>query len=85
MLSTVLRSVIRLHKLNISFVIRTSLVAQRLKCLPGMQESRVRSLGREDPLEKEMTTHSSTLAWKIPWREEPGKLQSMGWQRVRHD
>ena len=85
MLSTVLRSVIRLHKLNISFVIRTSLVAQRLKCLPGMQESRVRSLDREDPLEKEMTTHSSTLAWKIPWREEPGKLQSMGWQRVRHD
>ena len=85
MLSTVLRSVIGLHKLNISFVIRTSLVAQRLKCLPGMQESRVRSLGREDPLEKEMTTHSSTLAWKIPWREEPGKLQSMGWQRVRHD
>ena len=85
MLSTVLRSVIRLHKLNISFVIRTSLVAQRLKCLPGMQETRLRSLGREDPLEKEMTTHSSTLAWKIPWREEPGKLQSMGWQRVRHD
>ena len=85
MLSTVLRSVIRLHKLNISFVIRTSLVAQRLKCLPGMQESRVRSLGREDPLEKEMATHSSTLAWRIPWREEPGKLQSMGWQRVRHD
>ena len=56
MLSTVLRSVIRLHKLNISFVIRTSLVAQRLKCLPGMQEIRVRSLDREDPLEKEMTT-----------------------------
>ena len=63
----------------------TSLVVQRLKCLPGMQEIRVRSLDREDPLEKEMTTHSSTLAWKIPWREEPGKLQSMGWQRVRHD
>ena len=60
-------------------------VAQRLKCLPGMQEARVRSLDREDPLEKEMATHSSTLAWRIPWREEPGRLQSMGSQRVRHD
>ena len=50
-------------------------MAQRLKCLPGMQETRVRSLGREDPLEKEMATHSSTLAWRIPWREEPGWLQ----------
>ena len=60
-------------------------VAQRLKHLPGMRETRVRSLGREDPLEKEMATHSSTLAWRIPWREEPGGLQSMGWQRVGHD
>ena len=50
------------------------LVAQRLKCLPGMQEIRIRSLGREDPLEKEMVTHSSTLAWRIPWREKPGGL-----------
>ena len=50
-----------------------------------MWETRVRSLGREDPLEKEMATHSSTLAWRIPWREEPGRLQSMGSQRVRHD
>ena len=50
------------------------LVAQRLKCLTPMQETRVRSLGREDPLEKEMATHSSTLAWRIPWREEPGRL-----------
>ena len=50
-----------------------------------MQETSVRSLGREDPLEKEMAPHSSTLAWRIPWREEPGRLQSMGWQRVRHD
>ena len=50
-----------------------------------MQETRVRSLGREDPLEKEMATYSSTLAWRIPWREEPGRLQSMGSQRVRHD
>ena len=62
-----------------------SLVAQRLKHLPRMQETRVRSLSREDPLEKEMATHSSTLAWRIPWREEPGRLQSMGSQRVRHD
>ena len=50
-----------------------------------MRETRVRSLGREDPLEKEMATHSSTLAWKIPWKEEPGRLQSMGSQRVGHD
>ena len=62
-----------------------SLVAQRLKSLPGMRETWVRSLGREDPLEKEMATHSSTLAWRIPWREEPGRLQSMGSQRVGHD
>ena len=62
-----------------------SLVAQRLKRLPAMRETWVRSLGREDPLEKEMATHSSTLAWRIPWREEPGRLQSMGSQRVRHD
>ena len=60
-------------------------MAQRLKRLPGMQETWVRSLGREDPLEKEMATHSSTLAWRIPWTEEPSRLQSMGSQRVRHD
>ena len=59
-----------------------SLVAQRLKHLPGMQETRVRSLGREDPVEKEMAPHSSTLAWRIPWREESGGLQSMGSLRV---
>ena len=52
----------------------TSLVAQRLKCLPAVQETWVRSLGREDPLEKEMATHSSILAWRIPWTEEPGRL-----------
>ena len=57
-------------------------MAQRLKCLPAMQETRVRSLSQEDPLEKEMATHSSVLAWRIPWREEPGRLQSMGLQRV---
>ena len=62
-----------------------SLVAQRVKCLSTMRETRVRSLGREDPLEKEMATHSSTLAWKIRWAEKPGRLQSMGLQRVRHN
>ena len=62
-----------------------SLVAQRLKRLPAMQETWVQSLGREDPLEKEMATHSSILAWRIPWAEEPGGLQSTGSQRVRHD
>ena len=62
-----------------------SLVAQRIKHLPAMQKTRVRSLGQEDPLEKEMATHSGILAWKIPWMEEPGRLQSMGSQRIRHD
>ena len=65
--------------------IRASLVAQRVKHLPTMRETRVQSLGQEDPLEKEMATHSSTLAWRIPWMEEPGGLQSTGSQRVRHD
>ena len=63
----------------------TSLVAQTVKRLPTMQETRVRSLGQEDFLEKEMATHSSTLVWKIPWTEEPGGLQSTGSLRVRHD
>ena len=62
-----------------------SLVAQTVKHLPAMQETRVRSLGQEDPLEKAMAIHSSTLAWKILWTEEPDRLQSMGSQRVRHD
>ena len=62
-----------------------SLVAQRIKHLPAMQETWVRSLGWEDPLEKEMATHSSILAWRIPWTEEPGGLQSMGSQRVGQD
>ena len=62
-----------------------SLVAQRLKCLPGMRETCVQSLGGEDPLEKEMAAYSSTLAWRIPWRKEPGRLQSTGSQRVGHD
>ena len=63
----------------------TSLVAQMVKALPTMRETQVQSLGREDLLEKEMATYSSILAWNIPWMEEPGRLQSMGWQRVGHD
>ena len=62
-----------------------SLVAQVVKRLPTMRETWVQSLGREDPLEKEMATHSSTLAWKIPWTEERGRLQFMGSQRVGHN
>ena len=65
--------------------LETSLVAQMVKRLPAMWETQVQSLGWEDPLEKEMATHSSTLAWKIPWMEEPGRLQSMGSQRAGHD
>ena len=60
-------------------------MAQRLKRLPAIRETWVRFLGQEDPLEKEMATHSSILAWRIPWTEEPGGLQSTGSQRVRHD
>jgi len=65
-----------------TFYFSASLVAQTVKRLPTVQETRVQSLGWEDPLEKEMATHSSILAWKIPWREEPGRLQSMGSQSV---
>ena len=60
-------------------------MAEMVKNLPAVQEMQVRSLGREDPLEKRMATHSSILAWRIPWTEKPGGLQSMGSQRVRHD
>ena len=66
-------------------IIEEFTLAQRVKHLPAMQEAWVRSLGWEDPLEKEMAIHSSILAWKIPWTEEPGRLQSMGPQRVGHD
>ena len=66
--------------------LEASLVAQMVKHLPAMRETWVRSRGhREDPVEKEMVTHSSTLAWKSPWTEEPDRLQSMGLQRVGHD
>ena len=60
-------------------------MAETVRRLPTMWETQVRSLGQEDPLEKEMATHYSSLAWKIPWMEEPGRLQSMGLQRVGHD
>ena len=69
----------------ISLMRKSSLVAQTVKRLPTMRETWVRSPGREDPLEKEMANHSSFIAWKIPWTEEPGRLQSMGLQRVGHD
>ena len=70
---------------NSGSILTSSLVAQMVKRLPTVQETWVQSLGREDPLEKEMATHSSTLAWRIPWTEKPGRLQSMGSQRVGHD
>ena len=60
-------------------------MAQRVKSLATMRETRVQSLGQEDPLEKEMATHSSILAWRIPWTEEPGRLQFIRSQRARHD
>ena len=72
--------VLRLTDLNCTF-----LVAQMVKHLPTMRETWVRFLGQEDPLEKEMATYSSSVAWKIPWTEERGRLQSMGSQRVGHD
>ena len=65
--------------------IRASLIAQLVKNPPAMQETQVLSLGQEDPLEKAMATHSSTLAWKIPWTEEPGRLQSTGSRRVGYN
>ena len=78
------RTVLSLPRASLIPAQGTSLVAQMVKRLSTMRETRVRSLGREDPLEKEMATHSSTLAWKIPWPEELGRLQSMGSLRVGH-
>ena len=63
----------------------SSLVARMVKNLPAMRDTRFQPLGQEDPLEKEVATHSSVLVWEIPWTEEPGGLQSMGLQRARHD
>ena len=60
-------------------------MAQRVQSLSAMRDTQVQSLGREDPLEKEMVTHSSICAWSVPWMEEPGRLQSTGSQRVRHN
>ena len=71
--------------INLYYCFWASLVAQRLKHLTAMWETWVQSLGREDPLEKEMATHSSILAWRIPWTEDPGGLLSTGSQRVGHD
>ena len=73
------------YRITIWFGSLASLVAQRLKRLPPMQETQVWPLGREDPLEKEMVTHSNILAWRIPWTEKPGRLLSIGSQRVGHD
>ena len=72
-----------LQYLNLRY--SSSLVSQTVKCLPTMWETRVQSLGQEHLLEKEMAIHSNILAWKIPWTEEPSRLQSTGLQRVRHD
>ena len=74
-----------IFSINLTKVYISSLVAQRLKRLPPMRETWVQSLGRDDPLEKEMATHSSILAWRIPRMEEPGRLQSTGSHRVGHD
>ena len=65
--------------LGVLDTLKASLVAQTVKRLPAVRETRVQSLGWEDPLEKEMAVHSSTLAWKIPWKEEPGRLGSQSW------
>ena len=65
-------------------VLMSSLVAQMVNNLPAVQETQFRSLGQEDPLEKGMATHSTILAWRIPWTEEPGRLQPMGSKRVRY-
>ena len=74
-----------MHLYYCSNPVHVKCVAQMVKCLSAMQDTWVWSLGWEGPLEKEMAAHSSSLAWKIPWMEEPGRLQSMGLQRVRHD
>ena len=74
-----------IYRFSIEFSIGPSLVAQVVQNLPVMQETQVQALGWEDPLEKGMATHSGILTWRIPWTEEPGRLQSMGLQRVRHN
>ena len=76
---------VNIHLVVHSLLFGASLVAQRVKHLPAMWETWVQFLGWEDPLEKAMATHTSTLAGKIPWMEKPGRLQSIGWQRVGYD
>ena len=71
--------------MHVNIISWASLGAQMVKNLPEMQETWIQSLGQEDPLEKGMATHSDNLAWRVPWTEEPGRLQSMGLQRVGHD
>ena len=75
--------IVKLYYILHVHTIWTSLVVQMIKNLPAIQETPIRSLGQDDPLEKGMVTHSSILAWRIPWTEEPGRLQSMGSPRVR--
>uniref|UniRef100_A0AC11ENZ2 Minichromosome maintenance 9 homologous recombination repair factor n=1 Tax=Ovis aries TaxID=9940 RepID=A0AC11ENZ2_SHEEP len=82
---TILQSLSQPEGLSMKQNLHARISAQSVKNLPAVQETRVRSLGWEDPLEKEMATHSSILAWTISWTEEPGGLQSMGSQRVGHD
>ena len=79
------KTILKISSLSFYIGTQASLVAQRLKRLPPMWETQVRSLGQEDPLEKEMAIHSSILAWRIPWTEKPSSLQSTGSQRVGHD
>ena len=83
--STLSQSSLELSKVGTMTIPGPPLVAQTVKRLPRRQETRVRSLGREDSLEKEMATHSSILAWRIPWMEEPSRLQSTGSQRAGHN
>ena len=81
----ILNVYIRMSSINVTLTYLTSLVGQTVKHLSTLWETQVWSLGWENPLEKEMAIHSSTIAWKIPWTEEPGRLQSLGLQRVGHD
>ena len=83
--ASVLASAAHILKLEENSASREFLVVQTVKCLSTMWETWAQSLGWEDPLEKKMATHPSTISWKIPWTEEPGRLQSMGSQRVKHD
>ena len=77
--------IIHMFLYAIYLMLKASLLAHMVKNLPAMQEIWVQSLGQEDPLEKGMAIHSTILAWRSPWTEEPGRLQSMGSQRIRHD